>query len=85
MTKRPPENLRGSARYRRRAVRNVRLPEERSERSDDPDHGSVDETSRRPITLPRVQFLERPDPDNVRGFRGGEVSEVGRADPRGRP
>jgi hypothetical protein len=64
MTKRLPEYLKGPARYRR-TVRNVRPPQMTLVGADDPDRGRTDEAPRRSITLPRVQFLERPDPDSA--------------------
>ena len=64
MTKRLPENLRGAA-HRRRSVRNVRPSTSRAGNPDDPARGLTDEAPRRPITLPRVRFLERLDPDRV--------------------
>jgi hypothetical protein len=64
MTKRLPEHLKGAAHYRR-SVRNVRPLQGRSARPDAPDRRMTDETPRRPVTLPRVLFLERPDPDGV--------------------
>jgi len=30
-----------------------------------PDDGPINEAARRAVTLPRVQFLEGPEPDNV--------------------
>jgi hypothetical protein len=63
MTKRLPENLKGAA--HRRSVRNVRPPQRTSAHPDAPDRGMTDEALRRPVTLPRVLFLERPDPDSV--------------------
>jgi len=59
MTKRLPEYLKGPAHYRR-TVRNVRPPRMTLVGADDPDRGRTDEAPRRSITLPRVQFLERP-------------------------
>jgi hypothetical protein len=44
-----PKNLKGAAHYRR-SVRNVGL------------RGMTDKAPRRPVTLPRILFLERPDP-----------------------
>jgi hypothetical protein len=64
MTKRLPEYLKGPAHYRR-TVRNVRPPRMTLVGADDPDRGRTDEAPRRSITLPRVQFLERPDPDSA--------------------
>ena len=64
MTKRLPENLKGAA-HCRRSVRNVRPSTSRAGNPDDPGRGLTDEAPRRPITLPRVRFLERPDPDRA--------------------
>ena len=64
MTKRLPENLRGAL-HRRRSVRNVRPSTSRAGNPDDPARGLTDEAPRRPITLPRVRFLERLDPDRA--------------------
>jgi hypothetical protein len=54
-----------AARYRRSA-RNVRSSTNSAGNPDDTGRGLTDEAPRRPITLPRVQFLERPDPDRAR-------------------
>jgi hypothetical protein len=64
MTKRLPENLRGAA-HRRRSVRNVRPSTSRAGNPDDPGRELTDEAPRRPITLPRVRFLERLDPNRA--------------------
>ena len=68
MTKRLPENLKGAGHYRR-SVRNVRPSTSKAGNPDDPGRGLTDEAPWRPITLPRVQFLERPDPDSAGGPR----------------
>ena len=64
MTKHLPANLKGAA-HRRGSVRNVRPSTGRAGNPDDPGRGLTDEAPRRPITLPRVQFLERPGPDHA--------------------
>jgi len=68
MTKRLPENLREATQYRH-PVRNVRPSISRAGNPADPGRGLTDEAPRRPITLPHVQFLERPDPDSAGGPR----------------
>jgi hypothetical protein len=45
--------------------RNVRPSTSRAGNPDDPGRRLTDEAPRRPITLPRVRFLERPDPDRA--------------------
>jgi hypothetical protein len=64
MTKHLPANLKGAA-HRRRSVRNVRPSTSSAGNPDDPGRGLTDEAPRRPITLHRVRFLERPDPDRA--------------------
>jgi hypothetical protein len=64
MTKRLPENLKGAA-HCRRSVRKVRPSTIRAGNPDDPGRGPTDEAPRRLIALPRVRFLERPDPDRA--------------------
>jgi hypothetical protein len=70
MTKRLPENLKGAA-HCRRSVRNVRPSTSGAGNHDDP---LTDEAPRRPITLPRVRFLERPDPDRA-GEPGRDIED----------